>query len=69
MSSMRPDFSSNSEALVPFGSTIVLAREAGCHQDCDVWATFEDLPEVVGRGCQDVSVVLDPRLSVFDNVD
>ena len=42
-------FSSDAEAVVAFGRANVLAREAGCHEDCDVWASFEDFSEVVGR--------------------
>ena len=40
---------SDAEAVVALSRTIVLAREAGCNEDCDVWATFEDLSEVIGR--------------------
>ena len=42
-------FPSDAEAVVTFSRTIVLAREAGRQENCDVWATFEDLCQVVGR--------------------
>ena len=39
----------NSESVVTSRRAVVLARKAGCHQDCNVGAAFEDLPEDVGR--------------------